>query len=87
MSEGNAHMCISSILIHCGPRPCPMTTCLHLQYAASQPCAPMPHAFKCLPYTRAAQLCYFGEGKRTQLGRGYGRVSRRKMRAHLLKVG
>ncbi len=31
-------------------------------------------------------VCWFGESKRTKLGRGYGRVSRRKLREHLLRV-
>ncbi len=31
-------------------------------------------------------VCYFGEGKQVQLGRGYGRVSRRKLREHLLNI-
>jgi lycopene epsilon-cyclase len=29
-------------------------------------------------------LCYFGEGKEFKIGRGYGRVSRRKLRDHLI---
>ncbi|GFR43330.1 hypothetical protein Agub_g4400 [Astrephomene gubernaculifera] len=31
-------------------------------------------------------VCYFGEGKEVRVGRGYGRVSRRKLRAHLLQL-
>ncbi|KAG2502103.1 hypothetical protein HYH03_000595 [Edaphochlamys debaryana] len=31
-------------------------------------------------------VCYFGEGKEVKVGRGYGRVSRRKLREHLLRV-
>eukprot|EP00197_Chlamydomonas_leiostraca_P003236 CAMPEP_0202871926 /NCGR_PEP_ID=MMETSP1391-20130828/20025_1 /ASSEMBLY_ACC=CAM_ASM_000867 /TAXON_ID=1034604 /ORGANISM="Chlamydomonas leiostraca, Strain SAG 11-49" /LENGTH=562 /DNA_ID=CAMNT_0049552851 /DNA_START=119 /DNA_END=1807 /DNA_ORIENTATION=- len=31
-------------------------------------------------------VCYFGEGKAKRLGRGYGRVSRRKLREHLLRI-
>jgi lycopene epsilon-cyclase len=31
-------------------------------------------------------MCYFGEGKPMHLPRGYGRVSRRKLREHLLAI-
>ncbi|GIL85682.1 hypothetical protein Vretimale_13250 [Volvox reticuliferus] len=31
-------------------------------------------------------VCYFGEDKEVRVGRGYGRVSRRKLRAHLLSI-
>ncbi|GLC71022.1 hypothetical protein PLESTF_001061800 [Pleodorina starrii] len=31
-------------------------------------------------------VCYFGEGKEVRVGRGYGRVSRRKLRSHLLSI-
>ncbi|MEW5303919.1 MAG: hypothetical protein WDW36_006565 [Sanguina aurantia] len=30
-------------------------------------------------------VCYFGEGQEVKVGRGYGRVSRRKLREHLLQ--
>lgn len=31
-------------------------------------------------------VCYFGEGKEVKVGRGYGRVGRRKLREHLLQL-
>jgi hypothetical protein len=31
-------------------------------------------------------VCWFGEGRPVRLGRGYGRVSRRKLREHLAKI-
>ncbi|KAG2438618.1 hypothetical protein HXX76_005167 [Chlamydomonas incerta] len=31
-------------------------------------------------------VCYFGEGNQVSVGRGYGRVSRRLLREHLLKI-
>lgn len=31
-------------------------------------------------------VCYFGEGRETRIGRGYGRVSRRLFRSHLLEM-
>ncbi len=31
-------------------------------------------------------VCYFGEAQQKRLGRGYGRVSRRKLREHMLRI-
>ncbi|KXZ48182.1 hypothetical protein GPECTOR_30g278 [Gonium pectorale] len=43
----------------------------------------MDHTLEC---SWPDALCYFGEGNEVRVGRGYGRVSRRKLREHLLSI-
>lgn len=43
----------------------------------------MEHTLEC---TFPDAVCYFGEGNEVRVGRAYGRVSRRKLREHLLQV-
>lgn len=43
----------------------------------------LSHTLEC---SWPSATCYFGEDKPMQITRGYGRVSRRKLREHLLKI-
>ncbi|GAX80966.1 hypothetical protein CEUSTIGMA_g8401.t1 [Chlamydomonas eustigma] len=43
----------------------------------------LSHTLEC---TWPDAACYFGEGREVRVGRGYGRVSRRKLRQHLLTL-